>query len=78
MGLQHALAMVAGIATSGGLLIAGDACFPWQKDSAMCDAREYMISAAWITSGILTIIQVYESRAAAAPPAHSPPAKFSK
>ena len=78
MGFQHALAMVAGIATSGGLLIAGDACFPWQRDSAMCEAREYMISAAWITSGILTIIQVYESRAAAAPPAHSPPAKFSK
>ena len=25
MGLQHALAMVAGIATSGGMLIAGDA-----------------------------------------------------
>ncbi|KAH8049091.1 xanthine transmembrane transporter [Aureococcus anophagefferens] len=62
MGLQHALAMVAGIATSGGLLIAGDACFPWQKDSAMCDAREYMISAAWITSGILTIIQVFRAK----------------
>ncbi|KAH8051864.1 xanthine transmembrane transporter [Aureococcus anophagefferens] len=54
--------MVAGIATSGGLLIAGDACFPWQKDSAMCDAREYMISAAWITSGILTIIQVFRAK----------------
>merc|ERR1712097_206025 len=27
MGLQHALAMVAGIATSGGMLIAGDAWF---------------------------------------------------
>ncbi|KAH8076791.1 xanthine transmembrane transporter [Aureococcus anophagefferens] len=62
MGLQHALAMVAGIATSGGLLIAGDACFPWQRDSAMCEAREYMISAAWITSGILTIIQVFRAR----------------
>ncbi|KAK7249243.1 xanthine transmembrane transporter [Aureococcus anophagefferens] len=59
---QHALAMVAGIATSGGLLIAGDACFPWQRDSAMCEAREYMISAAWITPGILTIIQVFRAR----------------
>ena len=54
--------MVAGIATSGGMLIAGDACFPWQKDSAMCEAREYMVSAAWITSGILTIIQVFRAR----------------
>ena len=39
MGLQHALAMVAGIATSGGRLIAGDACFAWQKDSDMCAAN---------------------------------------
>merc|ERR1719181_1308866 len=62
MGFQHALAMVAGIATSGGLLIAGDACFVWQRDSAMCEAREYMVSAAWITSGILTIIQVFRAR----------------
>ncbi|KAJ8598833.1 hypothetical protein CTAYLR_008546 [Chrysophaeum taylorii] len=62
MGLQHALAMVAGIATSGGLLIAGDACFAWQYDSEMCDAREYLISAAWITSGLLTIVQVFRAR----------------
>mmetsp|Transcript_34403 Transcript_34403/g.118591 ORF Transcript_34403/g.118591 Transcript_34403/m.118591 type:complete len:709 (+) Transcript_34403:71-2197(+) len=62
MGLQHSLAMVAGIATSGGALIAGDACFAWQKDSAMCDAREYMISAAWITSGLLTIVQVFRAK----------------
>ena len=62
MGLQHALAMVAGIATSGGMLIAGDACFDWQKDSEMCDSREYLVSAAWITSGILTIIQVFRAK----------------
>ena len=62
MGLQHALAMVAGIATSGGMLIAGDACFDWQKDSEMCESREYLVSAAWITSGILTIIQVFRAK----------------
>jgi len=62
MGLQHALAMVAGIATSGGLLIAGDACFPWQFDSEMCDAKEYLVSAAWITSGLLTIVQVFRAK----------------
>ena len=87
MGLQHALAMVAGIgdggrssratpvrrqspavdaragiATSGGMLIAGDACFAWQKDSEMCESREYLVSAAWITSGILTIIQVFRAK----------------
>ena len=44
LGLQHALAMIAGIATSGGLLIAGDACFIWQLDSDMCDAKPYMVS----------------------------------
>jgi len=62
MGLQHSLAMVAGIATSGGLLIAGDACFPWQYDSKMCDARPYLVSAAWITSGILTCVQVFRAK----------------
>eukprot|EP00965_Chrysotila_dentata_P175676 5799670-Pleurochrysis_carterae.AAC.1 len=39
MGFQHCLAMLAGIATSGGLLIAGDACFAWQYDSEMCSAQ---------------------------------------
>lgn len=47
MGLQHALAMVAGIATSGGALIAGDACFIWQRDQAMCATKPYLINAAW-------------------------------
>ena len=62
LGLQHALAMIAGIATSGGLLISGDACFIWQLDSEMCDAKPYMVSAAWITSGLLTIIQVFRAK----------------
>lgn len=61
MGLQHALAMVSGIATSP-LLIAGDACFPWQQDSAMCDSQSYLISAGWITSGLLTIVQVFRAK----------------
>mmetsp|Transcript_116991 Transcript_116991/g.331065 ORF Transcript_116991/g.331065 Transcript_116991/m.331065 type:complete len:706 (+) Transcript_116991:59-2176(+) len=62
MGLQHALAMIAGIATSGGLLISGDACFDWQKDSAMCESKSYLVSVAWITSGLLTIVQVFRAR----------------
>ena len=28
----------------------------------MCESREYMVSAAWITSGILTIIQVFRAK----------------
>ena len=44
------------------MLIAGDACFAWQKDSEMCESREYLVSAAWITSGILTIIQVFRAK----------------
>lgn len=62
MGFQHSLAMVAGIATSGGLLIAGDACFAWQLDSEMCAAKQYMVSAAWIASGLLTLVQVFRAR----------------
>uniref|UniRef100_A0A7S0FP33 Uncharacterized protein n=1 Tax=Pyrodinium bahamense TaxID=73915 RepID=A0A7S0FP33_9DINO len=62
MGLQHSLAMVAGIATSGGLLIAGDACFIWQQDTNMCAAKPYLVSAAWITSGLLTIVQVFRAK----------------
>lgn len=82
MGLQHSLAMVAGIATSGGLLIAGDACFAWQKDSEMCAAKSYMVSAAWMASGFLTILQVSRrkiaaplpasARACSTPPHHGP------
>ena len=62
MGLQHALAMIAGIATSGGYLIANDACLPWQKDPIMCGHRSFLISTAWITSGILTLIQVLRAK----------------
>jgi NCS2 family nucleobase:cation symporter-2 len=62
MGFQHSLAMVAGIATSGGLLIAGDACFAFQLDSEMCAAKQYMVSAAWIASGLLTVVQVFRAR----------------
>ncbi|KAJ8599569.1 hypothetical protein CTAYLR_004657 [Chrysophaeum taylorii] len=62
MGLQHALAMVSGIAVGGGLLIAGDTCFAWQLDSEMCDARDYLVSAAWITSGLLTAVQVLRAK----------------
>merc|ERR1719181_360070 len=61
MGLQHALAMVAGIATPPSL-IAGDACFPWQKDAKMCALKPYLINAAWITSGLLTIVQVFRAK----------------
>jgi uracil-xanthine permease len=62
MGLQHALAMLAGIFTSGGSLIGLDACQPWQKDAEMCSHRSFLISTAWITSGILTIIQVFRAK----------------
>merc|ERR1719240_120586 len=62
MGLQHCLAMLIGIFTSGGNLIAGDACFPWQRDAAMCATRSYLISAAWTVSGITTIIQVFRAK----------------
>lgn len=57
MGLQHCLAMLGGIITPP-RLIANDACFPWQRSDELCDAKEYMISASLITSGLLTIIQV--------------------
>ena len=61
MGLQHALAMVAGIATPP-RLIANDACFPWQQDQKLCDLKTYLINAAWFTSGLLTIIQVFRAK----------------
>jgi len=59
LGLQHCLAMIAGIATSGGYLITNDTCLDWQKDSQMCGRMPWMISCAWITSGLLTIVQVF-------------------
>merc|ERR1719502_1744740 len=51
--------MVAGIATSGGFLIAGEACFPWNPDPQMCSYQSFLISTAWMTSGLLTLIQVF-------------------
>ena len=62
LGLQHCLAMLAGIATSGGYLITNDTCLAWQKDSMMCGRMPWMISCAWLTSGILTIIQVFRAK----------------
>jgi len=53
------LGMVAGIATSGGFLIAGEACFPWNRDSEMCSYQSFLISTSWMTSGLLTLIQVF-------------------
>jgi len=61
MGLQHALAMLGGIVTPPSL-IAGDACFAWQKDQKLCDEKQYMISAALITSGLLSLVQILRVR----------------
>ncbi|CAE7762766.1 unnamed protein product, partial [Symbiodinium pilosum] len=57
MGLQHALAMLGGIITPPSL-ISGDACFAWQLDQELCDSRQYMISAALICSGLLSLVQI--------------------
>ena len=62
LGLQHCLAMVGGIATSGGYLITNDACMNWQWDSEMCSRKGWMISVAWLTSGLLTIVQVFRAK----------------
>lgn len=56
-GLQHALAMLGGILTPP-LLIANDACFPWQYDEELCGSREYLISASLFVSGLLSIMQI--------------------
>ncbi|EOD32357.1 hypothetical protein EMIHUDRAFT_253368, partial [Emiliania huxleyi CCMP1516] len=57
LGLQHCLAMLAGIATSGGLLIAGDTCMAFQ-----CALQPFMVSTSWLASGILTLIQVFRCK----------------
>ncbi|CAE7585850.1 unnamed protein product [Symbiodinium sp. CCMP2456] len=57
MGLQHALAMLGGIITPPSL-ISGDACFAWQLDQELCDSKQYMISAALICSGLLSLVQI--------------------
>eukprot|EP00437_Effrenium_voratum_P015452 CAMPEP_0181441454 /NCGR_PEP_ID=MMETSP1110-20121109/23519_1 /TAXON_ID=174948 /ORGANISM="Symbiodinium sp., Strain CCMP421" /LENGTH=658 /DNA_ID=CAMNT_0023565345 /DNA_START=46 /DNA_END=2022 /DNA_ORIENTATION=+ len=55
MGLQHSLAMLGGIITPPSL-IAGDACFA--GDTELCGSRQYMISAALIASGLLSLVQI--------------------
>jgi len=62
LGFQHCLAMLAGIATSGGYLISNDTCFDFQNDTQMCGRMPWLISTAWLTSGILTAIQVFRAR----------------
>ncbi len=60
LGLQHCIAMLAGISTSGGYLITNDACLTFQNhDLEMCALKPWMISVAWLTSGLLTIVQVF-------------------
>jgi NCS2 family nucleobase:cation symporter-2 len=58
-GLQHMLAMCVGIATSGGMLHANEACFSFNYDSQMCDAQSFLVSCSWFASGLLTMIQVF-------------------
>ena len=62
MGLQHMLAMCVGIATSGGMLHANEACFVWNYDSEMCSKQAFLVSCSWLASGMLTIIQVFRCR----------------
>jgi len=57
MGAQHALGMTGGIITTP-KLVAGDACFSWQKDQEFCDVQPYLICATLLASGLLTIVQV--------------------
>ena len=58
-GLQHMLAMCVGIATSGGMLHANEACWSFNYDSQMCDAQSFLVSCSWFASGLLTMIQVF-------------------
>jgi len=62
MGLQHMLAMCVGIATSGGMLHAGEACWDFSYDSDMCASKGFLVSCAWIVSGLLTMIQVFRCK----------------
>jgi len=67
LGFQHAIAMVGGIATSGGYLIANDACLPWQKDTEMCSRKPWLISCAWLASGLLSIVQIFRLKVKGTP-----------
>jgi len=61
-GLQHMLAMCVGIATSGGMLHANEACWIWNYDSEMCKSQSFLVSCSWIASGLLTMIQVFRCK----------------
>uniref|UniRef100_A0A7S0JG66 Uncharacterized protein n=1 Tax=Calcidiscus leptoporus TaxID=127549 RepID=A0A7S0JG66_9EUKA len=61
-GLQHMLAMCVGIATSGGMLYANEACWTFRYDSQMCEAQSFLVSCSWLASGLLTIIQVFRMK----------------
>jgi len=67
MGLQHMLAMCVGIATSGGMLHANEACWSFNYDSDMCSAQSFLVSCSWIASGILTAIQVFRCKVKGTP-----------
>jgi len=56
------LAMCVGIATSGGMLHAGEACWDNSYDSDMCASKGFLVSCAWIVSGLLTMIQVFRCK----------------
>lgn len=62
MGLQHMLAMCVGIATSGGMLHAGEACWNSSHDSDMCASKGFLVSCSWIVSGLLTAVQVFRCK----------------
>jgi uracil-xanthine permease len=62
MGLQHMLAMCVGIATSGGMLHANEACWSFNYDSLMCGSQSFLVSCAWMASGFLTMIQVFRCK----------------
>ena len=62
MGLQHMLAMCVGIATSGGMLHANEACWTFNYDSDMCASQSFLVSCSWIASGTLTLIQVFRAK----------------
>jgi len=62
MGLQHMLAMCVGIATSGGMLHANEACWTFNYDSDMCASQSFLVSCSWIASGFLTMVQVFRCK----------------
>ena len=62
MGLQHMLAMCVGIATSGGMLHANEACWIFNYDSEMCSKQSFLVSCSWLASGFLTMVQVFRCK----------------